>query len=158
MTAFVRIRRFSNLLNLSTPLGVLLAAITGTPLRKGTRGLIFGTDYRPLFPQARAFTVGNVIFFRATEPELALLDHEARHSTQYMLCLGLPFFPLYFAGAAWSWWRTGDPGSRNPFERWAGLTEGGYRERETLPRLRGWWQKSTMMKRFSQWKRTIPSR
>jgi hypothetical protein len=31
--------------------------------------------------------------------------------------------------AAWSWVRTGDPASRNLFERAAGLADGGYRER-----------------------------
>ena len=44
-------------------------------------------------------------------------------------CLGLPFLPLYGLAAAWSTWRTGDPASRNPFERGAGLVRGGYVQR-----------------------------
>jgi hypothetical protein len=128
-----------NLLNLSTPLGVLLAAVTRTPLARGPEGLILGTDYRPRLPVAAAFTVGNVVIYRAgrgyIEARPALLAHEARHSTQYACCLGLPFLPLYGLCALWSLWRTGDPGSRNPFELHAGLEAGGYRERATVRRF-----------------------
>ena len=58
----------------------------------------------------------------------ALLGHEERHCTQYAWCLGLPFLPLYFLAAGWSLARTGNPGSRNLFERHAGLQAGGYPE------------------------------
>ncbi|WP_245934642.1 DUF4157 domain-containing protein [Arthrobacter psychrolactophilus] len=135
----LRVRAVANALNLSTASGLLLAALTRTSIEAGPEGLIFGTHYRPRLPHAGAFTVGNVIFYRAdrdfidSRPDL--LAHEAGHATQYAWCLGLPFLPLYAACAAWSLWRTGDPGSRNFFERNAGLALGGYRELPTIARL-----------------------
>jgi hypothetical protein len=130
MTPGQKLRLAANLLNLSTPLGLLLAVTTRTRLERGPQGLILGTGYKPRLPVAGAFTVGNVVIYRAgrayidTRP--ALLGHEARHSTQYAFCLGLPFLPLYGLCALWSLARAGDPGSRNPFERLAGLEAGGY--------------------------------
>lgn len=134
-----RLRQTANALNLSTLAGLTLAVLSKTKIQPGPDGLILGTDYQYLLPIAGAFTVGNVIFYRADRAFIdsrpQLLAHEASHSTQYALCLGLPFLPLYFAAAAWSWWRTGDLGSRNIFERQAGLARGGYRELETIARL-----------------------
>ena len=135
----MRVRQLANALNLSTASGLLLAALARTPVEKGPDGLLFGTGYRPRLPLAGAFTVGNVVFYRAqrafidSRPDL--LEHESRHSTQYAWCLGLPFLPLYGICAAFSLWRTGDPGSRNFFERNAGLALGGYRELPTIARL-----------------------
>ncbi len=137
--AAMRIRQMANAVNLSTAAGLVLAVLSRTPVKRGTDGLIFATRYTLRLPPAGAFTVGNVVFCRAdrefidSRPEL--LRHEARHSTQYACCLGLPFLPLYAACAGWSWWRTGDPGSRNFFERNAGLADGGYRELPTIDRL-----------------------
>ncbi|SEE55195.1 hypothetical protein SAMN04489740_1723 [Arthrobacter alpinus] len=139
MRSSVCLRAVANAVNLSTATGLLLAGLTRTPVEKGPDGLILGTGYQPKLPLAGAFTVGNVIFYRAdrafidSRPDL--LVHESGHSTQYAWCLGLPFLPLYAACAAWSLWRTGDPGSRNFFERNAGLTLGGYRELPTIARL-----------------------
>jgi hypothetical protein len=62
-----------------------------------------------------------------------LLVHEARHSTQYAYCLGVVMVALYLLAAAWSWLRTGDPASRNIFERLAGLADGGYTEHPVRP-------------------------
>ena len=129
MTPAQRLRQLANLLNASTPLGLLLARLTGTTTLKGPRGLIIATGYDRKLPIAGAFAVGNVIIYRAG-PETALanpvlLGHEERHSTQYA-CLGLPFLVLYFAAAGWSLLRHGDPASGNPFERHAGLEAGGY--------------------------------
>lgn len=130
MTSGQRLRQLANLLNASTPLGLLLAACARTRVRRGPRGLILATGYRWRLPFAAAFTVGNVVLFRAGPAEAlgnpVLLGHEERHSTQYAWCLGMPFLPLYFLSAAWSLWRTGNPGSANPFERHAGLRAGGY--------------------------------
>jgi hypothetical protein len=130
MTPAQRLRQLANLLNASTPLGLLLARLAGTPTFRGPRGLIIATGYRLKLPVAGAFTVGNVIIYRAgAETALAnpvLLGHEERHSTQYACCAGLPFLVLYFAAAGWSLLRHGDPASGNPFERHAGLEAGGY--------------------------------
>jgi hypothetical protein len=132
MKAFHLLRAGANLLNLSTACGVLLASATGTRLERGPQGLLLGTGYRPRLPKAGAFTVGNVVLYRADRAFIdahpGLLSHEAAHSTQYAVCLGLPFLPLYGACAIWSQWRTGNPGSRNVFERTAGLARGGYPE------------------------------
>lgn len=139
MRASVRVRQLANAANLSTATGLLLAALSRTPLERGPDGLLFGINYRPKLPLAGAFTVGNVIFYRAgrafidSRPDL--LRHEAAHATQYAWCLGLPFLPLYGVCAAFSLWRTGDPGSRNFFERNAGLARGGYRELPTIARF-----------------------
>ncbi|MBB5597993.1 eCIS core domain-containing protein [Neomicrococcus lactis] len=129
------LRAGCNTLNLTTPLGTILASLTHCDLELGPDGLILAKNYERRFPVAGAFTVGNVIFFRPhyTDPREVpeLMAHEARHSWQYVFCLGLPFLPLYFASVAWSLLRTGDPASRNPFERHAGLQAGGYREQPT---------------------------
>ena len=95
MTPGQRLRQIANLLNGSTLLGLLLAACARTNVSSGPRGLLIAGRYRWRLPFAAAFTVGNVILFRAG-PESAranpvLLGHEERHSTQYAWCLGLPF-------------------------------------------------------------------
>lgn len=139
VTRAQRVRALANAANLSTAAGLLLAKLSRTSVERGPHGLLLGTNYTPKLPLAGAFTVGNVVFYRAerafidSRPDL--LQHEAGHATQYAWCLGLPFLPLYFACAAWSWWRTGDPGSRNFFERNAGLALGGYRDLATISRL-----------------------
>lgn len=128
-----RLRAGWNWANLSTPLGLLVAAATRTEVVRGPDGLLLGFGYRPRLPRAGAFTVGNVVLFRAGPDDVAarprLLAHEARHASQWALCLGLPFLPLYGLAAGWSWWRTGHPALGNPFEVRAGLADGGYRPR-----------------------------
>jgi len=129
-----------NVANLSTPLGLLIAALGGARVRRGPDGLVLAHGYRLRVPPAAAFTVGNVVLLRrgalpAGGP--ALLGHESRHATQYAWCAGPLLWVAYGVASAWSWLRTGDPASRNVFERHAGLVQGGYRERAArpLPRL-----------------------
>jgi hypothetical protein len=130
MTSGQRLRQIANVLNGSTPLGLLLAASARTTVRRGPRGLLIATGYRWRLPFAGAFTVGNVVLFRAgferALADPALLGHEERHSSQYAWCFGAPFLALYFLAAGWSVLRTGNPGSANMFERLAGLQAGGY--------------------------------
>ncbi|MDO5743927.1 MAG: DUF4157 domain-containing protein, partial [Micrococcaceae bacterium] len=125
-------REAANWINLSTLAGLGLAAASRCSVARGHRGILLARNYRLNWPRARAFTVGNVVFLRAwpSGPDLShgLLAHEETHATQYALFLGLPFLPLYFAAAGYSWLRTSDPASMNPFERAAGLQSGGYRE------------------------------
>lgn len=123
-----------NLVNLSTPLGLLVAAVGGGRLHWGPRALVFAEHYRYDFPRAGAFTLGNVVVTRRTMDELearvpGTLDHEDAHAWQYAALLGLPFLPVYLVSAGWSWLRTGDPASQNFLERHAGLVRGGYIER-----------------------------
>lgn len=129
-------RAVANWLNLATPCGLLVARASGCRVVDGGHGLHFALGYRPRLPAAAAFTVGNVVLFRdGYDPwdRPRLVDHEARHCTQYALCLGLPFLGLYALAAGYSWLRTGDVASRNVFERRAGLADGGYRERPPRP-------------------------
>ncbi|OYO24475.1 hypothetical protein CGZ93_03555 [Enemella dayhoffiae] len=121
----------SNWVNLSTPLGLLVARIGGAGVRVGPEGLVLAEGYRFGFPVAGAFTVGNVVITAGDFDSLLranpeLLEHESRHAWQYAACLGVPFLPLYAVAAAWSFATTGDWASDNPFERAAGLLSGGY--------------------------------
>ena len=127
----LRFRWYANFINSATPLGLLVAALGRARVRPGPEGLLLAEGYRLRFPVAGAFTVGNVLITARDFPSLLrrhpdLLAHEGRHAWQWMLCLGLPFLPLYLAATAWSWLRTGDRAAYNWFERRAGLASGGY--------------------------------
>lgn len=135
-----RARVVVNAINLSTLLGLILGLIGGARLAWGPDGLVLGYGYRIPLPPAPAFTLGNVILFRSA-PEILerrpqLLVHESRHATQYAYCFGPVMLVPYVLAAAWSWLRTGDPASRNIFERRAGLVDGGYKERPLRPVFR----------------------
>ncbi|MGW6278321.1 hypothetical protein [Kribbella sp. NPDC055071] len=85
---------------------------------------------------AGAFTIGNVVLSkhpRAYFDNAALVRHEERHSWQYFCLIGLPMLPLYVVAVVVSFVLTGDPASRNFFERLADLKEGGYVERPIRP-------------------------
>jgi hypothetical protein len=124
------LRRAANLLNLSTPAGLVLALAAGCEVHAGPRGLLLATGYGFETPDVPAFTVGNVVLtphdLARLEDSPALLRHEDRHATQYAWCLGLPLLPLYAVASAWSWVRGGDFAVHNVFERRAGLVDGGY--------------------------------
>lgn len=130
---WARGRHVLNWLNLSTPLGLLVARAGRARVRPGPGRSYLAEHYRWRFPTGGAFTVGDVVITRhdldllvARRP--TLLRHELAHSTQWACCLGLPFLPLYVASMAWSWLRTGDRAARSVFERLAGLELGGYRD------------------------------
>ena len=133
MSAGARARQVLNLVNLSTPLGLLVAAAGRARLGRGPDGLLLARGFRLHIGSAPAFTVGNVVLLRLDDDALTrrprLLAHEARHATQYAWCVGLLLLPLYAVAAAWSWSRCRDFASYNPFERHAGLADGGYRDR-----------------------------
>lgn len=123
------LRWYANCLNLTTVGGLTLAMAARLRLRVGPRGVILASGYRWALPDAAAFTVGNVVISRSpidprTHPRL--LRHEERHCTQYALCLGLPFLPLYALATGWSLLRSGDRARANLFEKLAGLEDGGY--------------------------------
>ena len=131
--ALIRARRLLNLVNLSTPAGLLLARFGNATVRPGPHGILLATGYRAAFPAPRApaVTIGDVILLRLEEDALGgrpqLLAHEARHSIQYACCLGLfGFVPAYLLASAWSWLRVRDFALRNVFEVRAGLADGGY--------------------------------
>jgi hypothetical protein len=129
----LRVRQVVNLVNLSTPLGLLVALAGRADVRRGPDGLLIARGYRLRVPRAPAFTVGNVVLVRLDDEALArrprLLVHEARHATQYAWCVGPLMIPLYGVAAAWSWVRSRDLAAYNVFERLAGLEDGGYRTR-----------------------------
>lgn len=140
MNGVERLRWVLNWINGSTLLGLVAARLGRCEIRPAGHGLIFAFGYSLRLPLASAFTLGNVVLFRLGPEHVAhvprLVSHEARHSTQYAWCLGVPFLPAYFLAAGISWLLTGDPASRNPFERNAGLADGGYAERPVRPGLR----------------------
>jgi hypothetical protein len=127
-----RVRQVVNVVNLSTPLGLLAALAGRARVSRGPDGLLLAKRFRLGVP-APAFTVGNVVLIRIDDDELAgrptLLRHEARHATQYACCLGVVMLPLYGLAALWSWLRCRDPSSYNVFEVRAGLNDGGYLDR-----------------------------
>jgi len=135
------VRTTLTVVNGSTLLALLLCAATRTRPRRGGKGLLVVPGYRLPVPPANNFTMGNVIFTRHSvewllHPDRSdLYGHEAKHVTQYAV-LGPLFLPAYWLACGWSWWRTGEYGARNVFERHAGLTAGGYRELPTLRRFR----------------------
>src|SRR5215469_17683879 len=128
-----RARLALNLLNGSTLAGFLVAAAGRARLIRARDGLLVAVGYRLPVPPAPAFCLGNVIVTRLDAEGAGgagtLLGHEARHATQFACCGGVVMLPLYFLAAGVSWLLTGDFGSRNIFERRAGLAEGGYTER-----------------------------
>jgi len=69
------------------------------------------------------------------ESRAALLAHESRHAGQYAV-LGPLFWPAYWLSCGYSWAMTGTYGTRNAFERHAGLEHGGYRVAPLRPGLR----------------------
>lgn len=135
MRPWYRVRQVINVLNLSTPLGLVVAVAGRARLRRGERGLVYAHGFRiPMM--AGAVTIGNVVITGRAEGYLTgrLLDHESRHATQYVWCLGLPMLPLYLLAAAVSLAVCGNPGSWNVFERRANLADGGYADRAP------WWR------------------
>ena len=134
-----RLRLAVNLANGSTLAGVLVAVLGRSRLAAGPDGLTVAYQVR-LPMRSDTFCVGNVILTRLDnarlQPEGRLFAHEARHATQYACCGGLVMLPLYGIAAAVSWALTGNLGSRNPFERRAGLADGGYPDLELRPAVR----------------------
>ena len=125
-----RVKQVANLVNGSTVLGLAVGCAGGARFSRGPRGLVLATGFRLSLPWAGAFTVGNVVTTRHDADWLrarpGLLRHEERHSWQYVVCLGLPMLPLYLLAGGWSYLRAGDLATGNPFERLAGLADGGY--------------------------------
>ena len=125
-----RARQVANAVNGSTLLGLAVAVVTRADLSGGPRGWCSARVARLPDRGATAVTFGDVVLTRRDEAWLRdrprLLAHEERHSWQYVACLGLPLLPLYVVMAGWSYVRGGDFGVHNPFERLAGLEDGGY--------------------------------
>jgi hypothetical protein len=140
MTGWQRLRAGVNWLNLMTPLGMLVGRIGGGTLQAGPAGLWICAGYRLRFPDAGAFTLGNVITTRHDVEYLlgadksALLGHESRHSVQAAI-FGPLFLPLYALAAGYSWAVSADLGGRNVFEVWAGLEGGRYVRHPLRPAL-----------------------
>ena len=136
MTGWQWVKAVGNFLNLTSVAGLLVGLIGRARFSRGPRGLLFANEYKLGFPMAGAFTIGNVVLSkhkRTYFDNAALVRHEERHSWQYFCLLGFPMLPLYGVGVVISFLLTGDPASRNPFERLAGLKEGGYVERPIQP-------------------------
>jgi len=128
--------------NGTTLVGLGIALLTGARVRRGRGGILIAEGYRPKVPPATCFTIGSVIITRRTaewlldEGRANLLAHESRHAGQYAV-LGPLFWPAYWAACGYSWTMTGTYGTRNAFERHAGLAHGGY----PIAPLRPTWQR-----------------
>ena len=132
-----RLRHAANWLNLTTPVGLLVAGIGGARVRRGDHGLYVAEGYRFRFPDAGAFTIGDVVVTASTIERLeartpGVLGHERQHARQYSVA-GVWFLPAYLLGSAWSLARTGNPAWHNPLERHAGLLTGGYADEAGTP-------------------------
>lgn len=134
-TPWTRLRTVVNWINLSTPLGLLVARLGGATVTRRGRGTYLATGYRFTVPVASAFTIGSVIDSRHDVAYLQarprLLQHEDRHCTQYAFVLGPVLLPLYVVSAGVSYVLAGDHASYNLFERLAHLDDGGYRPART---------------------------
>lgn len=128
------------MVNLSTPLGVVVALAGRARLVRGPQGLVLAEHFRGAVPAPRApaVTIGNVILLRMSARDAlrrpGLIPHEGRHATQYAFWIGpLGFVPAYLAASVWSWLHCRNFALRNPFEVRAGLVDGGYLPAATLP-------------------------
>ena len=136
MQKSVLIRDIANVMNLSTPLG-LIAALFGRGKLRRHSGLFVAENVKLPLINASAMTVGSVVLIPGRTVEEAqrqiptLMAHEDEHAWQYAYCLGLPFVPLYMGAMLWSMIRSGDRASANHFELQAGLETGGYRHNPT---------------------------
>ena len=124
--------------NGTTGAGLLLALASGAKIRRGKHGVLIAEGYRRKVPPVTCFTVGSVIITHRSadwllhEERSTLFTHESRHAGQYAV-LGPLFWPAYWASCGWSYVLTGSYGTRNPFEKHAGLAAGGYREQPLRP-------------------------
>ncbi|PRY28807.1 hypothetical protein [Pseudosporangium ferrugineum] len=124
--------------NGTTLAGLAVAVLTGAKVRRGRHGILVAEGYRRKVPPATCFTVGSVIITRRSadwllhEGRAELLAHESRHAGQYAV-LGPLFWPAYWAACGYSYLMTGSYGSRNVFERHAGLERGGYADAPLRP-------------------------
>jgi hypothetical protein len=118
-------------INGTTGAGLLVALAGGARIRRGRNGVLVAEGYRRKIPPATCFTVGSVVMCRHSAQWLLhddrseLFGHESRHAAQYAV-LGPLFWPAYWVACGYSWTTTGSWGSRNLFERLAGLESGGY--------------------------------
>lgn len=132
------VRNIANMVNLSTPLGLLLGLAGRGNFRRSGHLIVAENVTLPLI-NASAMTVGDVVLIpkrtleEATARIPTLMAHEEEHAWQWTYCLGLPFLPLYLASMGWSMLRSGDRATANHFEVQAGLATGGYREGTKVP-------------------------
>lgn len=132
------IRNVANVLNLSTPLGLITGGIGRGRFRRHGHLIVVESVSLPLI-SASAMTVGDVVLIpkrtmeEASDQIPTLMAHEEEHAWQWAYCLGLPFIPFYVGAMAWSMVRSGDRATANHFEVQAGLASGGYREGTKVP-------------------------
>jgi hypothetical protein len=87
-----RLRHAANWLNLTTPVGLLVAGIGGARVRRGDHGLYVAEGYRFRFPDAGAFTIGDVVVTASTIQRLECwgTSGSTRASTRWPGCGSCP--------------------------------------------------------------------
>lgn len=123
------LRTLANVVNLSTPLGLVVAVAGRSRLRR--RGHLIVADRARLpIRNAGAVTIGCVVVvprrsvenWEAVNP--GVMEHEDGHAWQYAYCLGLPFLPLYGLATGWVDDPDGRPGQRQPLRGPGGPAQG----------------------------------
>ena len=118
-----------------TGIGLLYARARNSHVCLSPSAYYFVAPHADNIAGTRAMTVGDIVLtpgFNISREQLeTLVGHEARHRAQWAVgtLIGGPFaFPVAYAVEDFFF-----PGSRNIFERQAGLTSGGYRHVGTGP-------------------------
>jgi hypothetical protein len=129
-TAWRAARSVSNSMNGANALGLILASKSGGNCASRS-GMVVCTNAHRWFARGGT-TYGNFFITGASSVDPATMRHENKHADQWSIFgLALPF--LYGANEYYihstfftNSFRNTGPGCQNLFERWAGLTDGGY--------------------------------
>jgi len=120
-----------------TGIGLLYSRVRDAHVCLSSSAYYYVAPHADNIAGTRAMTVGDIVLtpgFNISKEQLqALVAHEARHRTQWAVATAIagPFaFPVAYAVVDFFF-----PGSRNFFERQAGLESGGYRHSGTGPVL-----------------------
>ena len=131
-------RQRLNRLNLSTPLGLLIAKIIGGTTIQLENGLYMNYGRKGKYKKAEVITVGDVLLVTFNKDCLHcqqkdlydlspnLLRHELKHSEQFAKFAGIIFLALYLFASIKSYIQYKNFWQGNIFEIQAGLVDGNY--------------------------------
>jgi hypothetical protein len=131
-------RQKLNKLNLSTPLGLLIAKIIGGTTIQKENGIYLNYGRKGKYIKADAMAIGDVVLVKQVKGcklcesgsphdlSDSLLRHELIHSEQYAKFGGIIFLALYLLYSIKSFLIYKNTWQDNIFEIQAGLEDGGY--------------------------------